>query len=92
MRPLKSKKDCELCEAEKISERYHEGDTFWVADCKTCGVPMAVMNDHTVELTVQQFDLLCDILKMYFPNYPRDCYDFERKTIPDHFHMHLRKL
>jgi hypothetical protein len=90
MRPLKNK-DCDLCLAEKITERYHEGDTFWVADCKTCGVPMAVYKWHMVRLSVSDFDLLCDILKIYFPEHPREKYDFKRRSIPDHFHMHLRK-
>ena len=37
---------CELCEAARITEWYHEDDTCWVADCEVCGVPMVVWKHH----------------------------------------------
>ena len=37
---------CELCEAARITEWFHEDDICWVADCEVCDVPMVVWKQH----------------------------------------------
>ncbi len=40
---------CELCEAARLTDWFHEDDTCWVADCEICGVPMVVWKRHGKE-------------------------------------------
>jgi len=40
---------CELCEAARITEWFHEDETCWVADCEICQVPMVVWKRHGPE-------------------------------------------
>ena len=37
---------CELCEAARITEWFHEDDVCWVAACEVCDVPMVVWKQH----------------------------------------------
>ena len=37
---------CELCEAARITEWFHEDDICWVAACEVCDVPMVVWKQH----------------------------------------------
>ena len=37
---------CELCEAARITEWFHEDEVCWVAACEVCDVPMVVWKQH----------------------------------------------
>ncbi len=84
---------CELCEAARITEWFHEDDTCWVADCEVCGVPMVVWKQHgseppEVELDhmLTQLGLVADVRLG-----PGEwSYDRVMRQIPDHFHAHAR--
>jgi hypothetical protein len=41
-----SPRACDLCEAARMTEWYHEDDVCWVADCEVCDVPMVVWREH----------------------------------------------
>ena len=40
---------CELCEAARLTEWFHEDDICWVAACEVCDVPMVVWKCHGQE-------------------------------------------
>jgi hypothetical protein len=82
---------CELCEAKPITRRYHEDGICWVADCKQCGVPMVVYRAHGVMPPKQHFEHMIGLLQLC-GRPSRDGYyvDLERRTIPEHWHAHLR--
>ena len=41
-----AEESCELCEAARVTEWYHEDDVCWVAECEACFVPMVVWKRH----------------------------------------------
>ena len=38
--------ECDLCEAARITEWFHEDDVCWIAECEICAVPMVVWRGH----------------------------------------------
>ena len=32
--------NCDLCEAARITEWFHEDDVCWIAECEICATPM----------------------------------------------------
>ena len=88
---------CELCrltqERKIITKKYYEDARFMMVDCKTCHTPMLVAKQHTAEVEesdgVMAYHLFykhagrVDISKWYV--------DYEMRTIPDHWHAHLRR-
>lgn len=81
---------CELCEGRKETRRYYEDHLFWIADCKTCGVPMVVLRRHSVTPTREEKDFMKKAL-LHFAG-PGFRIDQKRRSIPDHFHMHARPV
>ena len=41
--------NCDLCEAARITEWFHEDDICWIAECEICAVPMVVWRGHGTE-------------------------------------------
>ena len=84
---------CELCEAARITEWYHEDDTCWIADCEVCGVPMVVWKQHgneppeaDVTHMLAELGTVADrVLGVGVWSYDR-----VMRQIPDHFHAHAR--
>ena len=82
--------ECELCKREKDTKLYYEDETFWIADCKKCNVPIVVLKHHRkpiqnelenmIEKSRELFDMKSNVL------------DFNIKKIPRHFHLHIRKF
>jgi hypothetical protein len=83
---------CELCEAKPITRRYHEDAICWVADCKSCGpVPMVVYKEHGVMPPPVHLQHMVEVLRLCGrPRRGGYVVDSERRSIPDHFHAHLR--
>lgn len=83
--------DCQLCEAEEITRRYHEDSLCWVADCATCGVPMVVLRRHSTQPTRREVAHMLDMLQLCCPPHKKGySIDLERRSIPDHWHCHAR--
>ena len=40
---------CELCEAARLTEWFHEDDDCWIAECESCSVPMVVWKIHDAD-------------------------------------------
>jgi hypothetical protein len=86
-------KPCQLCQAKRVTRRYHEDAICWVADCKQCGpgVPMVVYREHGTPPTPSHLEHMIETLKLCAP--PRRggyALDGSMRSIPDHFHIHLR--
>ena len=84
---------CELCEAARITEWFHEDDVCWVAACEVCDVPMVVWKHHgdqppdaDVQHMLDQLGLVADA------QLGAGVWSFDRvmRQIPDHFHAHAR--
>ena len=86
---------CELCEAARITEWFHEDDICWVADCEVCDVPMVVWKQHGNEPPDdRQVEHMLAELGRSSPTRELGAGDwsFDRvmRQIPDHFHAHAR--
>ena len=49
---------CELCDAARLTEWFHEDEECWIAECEACAVPMVVWRTHDPEPTVDVKDRL----------------------------------
>lgn len=84
---------CDLCEAARMTEWYHEDDVCWVAECEVCYVPMVVWRWHGTEpgdsdLT-HMLHMLEDVAARVFDG-AEFTIDRIMRQIPDHFHAHAR--
>ena len=86
---------CALCKRERLTTWYYDIGEWWIADCVTCQVPMVVYIHHIVIPPPVQLSYILRFLRaqsdnLSHTNYPPEKYDFFRRSIPDHFHFHLR--
>lgn len=79
-------KDCPLCELQKLTKWYFDEDDFVVIECLKCKIPMYVWKDHSFP-TGKEIEMLIEHAHNNFPD--RD-FDFKRRTIPEHYHFHMR--
>ena len=85
-----SKKECDLCKAEKLTKQYYEDNLLWIADCKTCKVPIIVLKKHQAKFTAEEKFYITDIVMEKFGEKAPNHLDWKMKTIKDHAHCHLR--
>ncbi len=85
--------DCELCEAARLTEWYHEDDLCWVAECEACFVPMVVWKRHDPnppeEVRVVLHQRLADTADRLLAN--GYWIDDRLRSIPTHYHAHARR-
>jgi hypothetical protein len=81
---------CDLCEARPLTRRYHEDGICWIADCLQCSVPMVVYREHGIQPPKRHLDHMLELLWMCRKPGRRYKIDSERRTIPSHWHAHLR--
>ncbi len=80
-------KKCPLCPPLEHKTRwYYEDDFFIVCDCKKCNVPMIVLKRHDTELILSEPKRLIELLERFAEG---KRIRFKRRSIPDHWHMHL---
>ena len=85
--------DCELCEAARITEWFHEDDVCWVAACEVCDVPMVVWKQHGNEPPETEVEhMLAQLGRVADERLGDGVWSFDRvmRQIPDHFHAHAR--
>lgn len=89
--------DCELCKlvnGNVITKEYYSNSLVTVVDCETCGVPMVVLNRHSMDPTEVELDEMID-KAVWIGNevFKRDNYLVDRKQsqIKDHLHWHIRR-
>jgi hypothetical protein len=84
---------CELCDAARLTEWYHEDDLCWVAECEACFVPMVVWKTHDPhppeEVRVALSNVLSEIAARHLPE--GFWIDDDMRSIPDHYHAHARR-
>ncbi len=78
---------CDLCNLKKKTHWYYEDEYFVVCDCIQCNVPLIVLKRHDIELTPDESKRLLKLLVKFAE---RKRVSFVRRTIKDHWHMHIR--
>lgn len=83
---------CQLCDAEPLTDRLHEDDLCWVADCLVCMTPMVVWRTHGLPEPEVETALLEVLELVAAARYGVEGFyvDAERRRIPDHWHAHAR--
>ena len=83
---------CELCEAARITEWFHEDDECWVAECEICNVPMVVWKAHDPvppdDVKARLHERLGAVVVEHFTF--EHYVDDHMRNIPDHYHAHAR--
>ena len=85
-------RDCDLCEAARITPWFYEDDVCWIAECEICAVPMVVWREHDAlpspEVKAYLHRQLQLVVEMHFDfvHYVDD----NMRNIPDHYHAHAR--
>ena len=84
--------DCELCQAARFTEWFHEDDDCWIAECESCSVPMVVWRVHDPEppddVKAMLHAKLAVVIERHFEN--EHYVDDNLRTIPTHYHAHAR--
>jgi hypothetical protein len=83
---------CDLCEAAKLTEWFHEDDLCWIAECEICATPMVVWKNHDNrppdDIKAELHSRLAVVWSRLFDG---DHYvDDNMRQIPDHYHAHAR--
>lgn len=83
---------CELCEAARMSDWFHEDEECWIAECESCAVPMVVWRVHDpdppAEVRERLHERLAEVTALHFDFEMR--LDDNMRTIPGHYHAHAR--
>ena len=88
-----TQRKCELCEAAKMTEWFHEDDVCWVADCEVCDVPMVVWRHHGAEPPADAVEhMLARLREVADRRFGTEGWSLDSvmRQIPDHFHAHAR--
>ena len=84
---------CDLCEAARLTEWFHEDDVCWVATCEICDVPMVVWKRHGREPPPVELEhMLSQLAVVADTRLGAGEWSVDRvmRQIPDHFHAHAR--
>jgi hypothetical protein len=83
---------CELCEAARVSEWFHEDDLCWIAECEACMVPMVVWKQHDANPpATTRVELHARLATVMAEHFEGDYWVDDRlRSIPDHYHAHAR--
>ena len=83
---------CELCEAARLTEWFHEDEECWIAECESCGVPMVVWKDARPRAARRSEGRLhAKLLAVVAEHFDEEVrVDDDLRTIPDHYHAHAR--
>jgi hypothetical protein len=83
--------DCDLCEAARMTEWFHEDETCWIAECEICAVPMVVWRSHgAVPPEADRAHMLEQLGRVATELLGEHYIDGHMRNIPDHFHVHAR--
>ena len=84
-------RECPLCRLaagrDRVSRVWYEDGFCVVVTCRSCGVPMVVLKRHTAEANCREVSRLLRVVMRLFPGRR---VDFRRRSIPDHYHLHVR--
>jgi hypothetical protein len=88
-----AERQCELCEAARITPWHHEDDICWVADCEVCDVPMVVWKSHgPVPPDADRAHMIEQLVRVATERFGPEGFSVDdvMRQIPDHFHAHGR--
>ena len=89
--------DCELCQlinGNTITKKYYSNLLITVVECKTCLVPIVVLNRHSMRPTnVELAKLITKSMEIGNEVFGEGEYTVDRnqRCIKDHLHWHIRK-
>lgn len=89
--------DCELCQlinGNTITKKYYSNLLITVVECKTCLVPMVVLNRHSMRPTnVELAKIITKSVEIGNEVFGEREYivDRNQRCIKDHLHWHIRK-
>lgn len=84
------KKTCNLCQADKISFRFHDDPICWAAINPTSGVPMVVLKEHRKVPQPEHQQHMLRVLEHIMSSYGHEPGTYsisDPNTIPDHYHI-----
>lgn len=83
---------CDLCEAARLTEWFHEDELCWIAECEVCSVPMVVWKVHDPHPSDEVKERLHATLRRVVDElFVDEIYiDDNMRNIPDHYHAHAR--
>src|SRR4051812_38959343 len=84
--------NCDLCEAARITQWFHEDDVCWIAECEICAVPMVVWRGHGTEPPPEELaHMHAQLAQVVEAHFTYEHYvDDNMRNIPDHYHAHAR--
>lgn len=87
---------CDLCEAARFTEWYHDDDICWIAECESCSVPMVVWRQHGIEPSEAERAHMLEALgvvadRLFGGEIGAWWLDDNMRSIPTHFHVHARR-
>ena len=84
--------NCDLCEAARITEWFHEDELCWIAECEICAVPMVVWKSHdNAPPDDVKAELHARLAAVVVTHFEFEHYvDDNMRNIPDHYHAHAR--
>lgn len=92
MADMGNERPCELCEASRMTEWFHEDDECWIAECEACYVPMVVWKRHDNappdDVKARLHERLATVVHTHFEY--EHYVDDNMRQIPEHYHAHAR--
>ncbi|HEY6567313.1 MAG TPA: hypothetical protein VI341_07320, partial [Actinomycetota bacterium] len=81
--PEPTKDGCLLCDAERVTEWFHEDGDCWVAECMVCRTPMIVWRTHGLPDAMMEANLVAQLERIATERYGDGGYwvDPERRRI-----------
>jgi len=89
--------NCELCRLVNgriITKKYYSNFLITVIDCKTCRVPMVVLNRHSLNPNnIELAKMITKAVEVGDEMFGKDKYiiDKNQRCIKDHLHWHIRR-
>lgn len=80
---------CPLCNIPLTQYSLHDDDICRVVICRTCKVPMAVLNRHSDTPTSEEMIHIRSVMDKLGKRF-KGILDDSMNTIPSHYHIHLR--
>lgn len=89
--------DCELCQlvyGHIVTKKYYSNFLITVVDCKTCQVPMVVLNRHSLNPNnIELSKMITKAVEIGDEMFGENNYvvDRNQRCIKDHLHWHIRR-
>jgi len=78
---------CELCNLKLETKLYYIDDSCTILDCKTCHVPMVVLKNHTMLLSLGDLIHIVKCITEVFGGFVS--LRMDQRKIMDHWHAHI---